>query len=479
VGWHYLKLVLVIASCGVALGTVVGTRLGHAVSEMYVRFFHFPVFEFRLDPAVVAKALLVSGTAAVLGTLGAVFRAVRLPPAEAMRPEPPASYRPTVVERLGLGHWLSPAGRMILRHLERQAVRTIFSVVGIALAVAVLVLGNFMVDALNYVMDTQFAIGQRQDVSVAFIEPTPSRVLSDLKHLPGVTAVEPFRSLPARVRSGHRSRRLGVLGLVPEARLYRLIDIERHPVPIPPDGVVLSAKLAELLGVSVGDPVTLEILDGRRPVRVVPVSGLVTDFTGVAAYMDIRAANRLMEEDDLVSGAYLAADPVRIDELYTRLKNMPSVPNVTVKEAALMSFRSTVAENLLRMRVFNVIFACIIAFGVVYNNARVALAERGRELATLRVIGFTRAEISFILLGELGVVTATAIPAGLLLGWGMAYILITQGYDTEMFRIPLVIDRTTYGFAATVTTTAAIVSGLIVRRGLDNLDLVAVLKSKE
>jgi putative ABC transport system permease protein len=345
--------------------------------------------------------------------------------------------------------------------------------------VAVLVLGNFMVDALNYVMDTQFAIGQRQDVSVAFIEPTPSRVLSDLKHLPGVTAVEPFRSLPARVRSGHRSRRLGVLGLVPEARLYRLIDIERHPVPIPPDGVVLSAKLAELLGVSVGDPVTIEILEGRRPVRAVPVTGLVTDFTGVAAYMDIRAANRLMEEDDLVSGAYLAADPARIDELYTRLKNMPRVPNVTVKEAALMSFRSTVAENLLRMRIFNVIFACIIAFGVVYNNARVALAERGRELATLRVIGFTRAEISFILLGELGVVTATAIPAGLLLGWGMAFILITQGYDTEMFRIPLVIDRTTYGFAATVTTTAAIVSGLIVRRGLDTLDLVAVLKSKE
>jgi putative ABC transport system permease protein len=155
------------------------------------------------------------------------------------------------------------------------------------------------------------------------------------------------------------------------------------------------------------------------------------------------------------------------------------VPSVTIKRAGLESFRDTVAENLLRMRVFNVIFASVIAAGVVYNCARVALAERSRELATLRVIGFTRAEISFILLGELAVVTATAIPLGLAIGYGMAFMLINNAYDTEMFRIPLIVGRQTYGFAATVTTAAAVASALIVRRGLDRLDLIAVLKSKE
>lgn len=479
VGWHFVKLVLVIVACGVAAGTGVGVQLGRAVAVLYTRFFHFPMLEFRLDPGVAAAALLASAGAAVAGTLGSVYRAVRLPPAEAMRPEPPARYRPTLIERAGVGRWLSPAARMILRHLERQWVRTVLSVTGIATAVSVLVLGNFMVDALDEVMETQFSVAQRQDVTVAFAEPTPSRSLDDLRHLPGVVSCEPFRALPARLRSGHRSRRLGVTAIRPGARLYRLVDTGRHVVPLTQGGLVISSKLAEILRVKVGGRVTVEVLEGRRPVVEVPVAGLISDFTGVAAYMDLHAANLLMDEGDLVSGAHLAADPGRIGTLYTALKNTPRVPSVTVKRAALESFRSTVAENLLRMRMFNVIFAVIIAFGVVYNNARIALEERSRELATLRVIGFTRAEISMILLGELAIVTAVAIPAGLILGRGLGWFLITYAYDTEMFRIPLVISRFTYAFAAAVTVAAAAASGMVVRRGLDRLDLVSVLKSKE
>ena len=479
VGWHFLKLVLLIVTTGVLLGTVVGVQLGRAVAVMYTKFFHFPLLEFRIEPSVTVMALLASVGAALGGTIGAVYRAVRLPPAEAMRPEPPARYRPTLLERAGLGRALSPAARMILRHLERQWVRTLLSMIGIAMAVSVLVLGNFMIDALDHVMETQFGIAQRQDVTVAFAEPTPSRVLDDLPHLPGVRACEPFRVLPARLRSGHHFRRLGITAITANGRLYRLVDVQCHLVPLTTDGLVVSSKLAEILAVRVGDNVTVEVLEGRRPVREVRVTGLITDFMGVAAYMDIHAANRLMSEGDMVSGAYLAADPDRIAALYTALKNTPRVPSVSVKAAALESFRSTVAENLLQMRLFNVIFAVIIAFGVVYNNARIALEERSRELATLRVIGFTRAEISLILLGELATVTAVAIPAGLVLGHALGWFLITYAYDTEMFRIPLVINRSTYAFAAAVTAAAAVVSGLIVRRGLDRLDLVAVLKSKE
>ncbi len=269
------------------------------------------------------------------------------------------------------------------------------------------------------------------------------------------------------------------MGVMPDARLYRVMDVHRRPVFLPDDGIVLSEKLAELLGVEPGDLVTVEILEGRRPVREVPVRGLVGDFTGIAAYMNIHAANRLMEEGDVITGAFLAVDSGQMDDLYTELKNSPRVAGVTIKGATLASFRETIAENLLRMRLFNVIFASIIAIGVVYNSARIALSERSRELATLRVIGFTRAEISFILLGELAVLTLVAIPVGLVLGYGMAAVVIQTSYDTELFRIPLVIARSTYGFAASVTAGAALASGLVVRRMLDHLDLVAVLKSKE
>lgn len=479
VGWHYLQFVLLIVLAGVILGTIVGARLGRGVTEMYTRFFHFPVFVFYLDPTVVALAFVVATGAAVVGTLGAVHRAVRLPPAEAMRPEPPALFRQTILERAGLRRILSSTGRMILRNLERQPIRTLLSIIGIALGVAVLILGNFMIDAVDYAMESQFTVAQRQELTVAFVEPGGSRILADVNHLPGVRTCEPFRSLPVHMRNENRSRRLGIMGLRPEGQLYRVMSIHRHPVSLPASGVVLSVKLAEVLDVRVGDRVVIEVLEGRRPVRRVPVTGLVADFAGISAYMDIREVNRLMEEGDLASGAFVAADDADVDVLFTRLKNIPRVASVSVRGTALKTFRSTVAENLLRMRMFNVVFASIIACGVVYNSARIALAERSRELATLRVMGFYRSEISLILLGELTVLTLVAIPVGLLGGYGLAALVIHVAYDTELFRIPLVVSRSTFAFATTITLLAALASGLIVRRMLDRLDLVAVLKSKE
>jgi putative ABC transport system permease protein len=149
-----------------------------------------------------------------------------------------------------------------------------------------------------------------------------------------------------------------------------------------------------------------------------------------------------------------------------------------VKQHSIDSFNKTVGENLGLMKTINLIFACIIAAGVVYNSARISLAERTRELATLRVVGFTRGEISGILLGELAIVTLLAIPLGLVLGRAFAWWMVAA-FDQELFRFPMFISRRTYAWSALVVMAASAVSGLIVRRNLDHLDLVAVLKSRE
>jgi putative ABC transport system permease protein len=351
--------------------------------------------------------------------------------------------------------------------------------VGIALAVSVLILGNFGLDAIEHVIDTQFYLAQHQDMTLTLVEPASAKVLEELTHLPGIRYCEGFRTLPARLRSANHARRVAIQGLDAQGQLNRLMDMERHIVPLPPDGLVLSAKLAEILDVRVGDSVIVEVLEGERPVRDVPVAALLDDFSGLAAYMDIRAANALMREGNVVSGAFLAVDPDQIDRLYTTLKNTPRAASISIKAATLRSFRQTIAENLLRMRTFTVFFAAVIAVGVVYNSARIALSERGRELATLRVIGFTRGEVSLMLLGELALLTLAAIPMGLVVGYALAALVIRVAYDTELFRIPLVISWFTYGFAAVVTLLAALFSGLIARRLLAQLNLVAVLKSKE
>ncbi len=478
IGWHYLEMVLVLVLAGGALGSAAGVWMGSAVTGIFNRYFNFPNLRYTLDPAVIGGGLLVSSGAAVAGTLGAVRRAVRLPPAQAMRPEPPASYRPTLVERLGLGGLFSPAARMALRNLERQPVKSVLGCLGLALAVAVLVLGNFMGDSVLYAMETQYRLAQRQDLTVLFVEPTEARAVHDLAHLPGVRRCEPFRSVGARVRFGPRSRRVSVQGLERQAELNPLIDIYRRRVPLPAAGLVLSRKLAELLAVRVGDTLTVEILEGERPVREIPVADLVDDFVGTTAYVSRPVLNRLLREGPVISGAYLAADPTTLGVLYTKLKRAPRVSGVIVKEAALANFREAVAESLLIMRTINVLFACVIAFGVVYNSARIALAERSRELATLRVIGFTRGEVSRILLGELAVLTVAAVPVGLLLGRLFAAAAASAN-DTELFRIPLVIQPLTYGIATAVTLVAAVASALVVRRRIDELDLVGVLKTKE
>ncbi|MEX0886451.1 MAG: ABC transporter permease, partial [Phycisphaeraceae bacterium] len=403
---------------------------------------------------------------------------MRLPPAEAMRPEPPASFRATFVERLGMQRLLSPVARMVLRQLERRPVRAGLSVLGIAMAVGVLVLGRFTFDAVDYLMYAQFQLAQRQDVTVAFTDPVPGRALYELANLPGVTDVEGQRSVAARLRSGHREHLGGILGIDGRPRLQRVLDAREQEVAVPGEGLMLSETLAAKLAVAPGDVVTVEVLEDRRPVRRVELRSVVHDYAGTNAYMARDALNRLMREDRVVSSAHLRVDEAHLDAVYARLGRTPGVAGVQVRAATLQAFRDTIVESQATFRQFNLAFAVLIAFGVVYNTARVSLSERSRELATLRVLGFTRGEISRILLGELAVLTGLALPLGMVIGYGFAWVAAIA-FETEMFRIPLVVRRETYAIAGLVVLLAATASGLVVRRRLDRLDLVGVLKARE
>ncbi len=478
VGIHYLKLVFAITLVGTAMGTVAGVYLGQLLTQMYTRFYKFPIFYFEVKPSIIVLAVLISYGVALVGTVAALRRAAKLPPAQAMRPEPPANYRPTLVERFGLGFLFPQVVRMILRKLERKPIKSLLSAFGISMAVSVLILGSFTLDAVTFIMDFQFRVAQRQDMTVTFFEPTNNATLHDVDRLPGVVQSESFRAVSTRFRNGHRSRRVGITGLETGNQLFRIFDTDRKVVEIPSEGLMISDKLADLLQVQRGDTVKVEVLEGKRGVYEVPVAAVIKEFSGINAYMNLRALNRMLQEGHVVSGAFVKVDQSQEDAIYQQLKETPKVAGVNIKASMLQSFQETIAENLLVMRVFNIAFASIIAFGVVYNSARISLSEQSRELATLRVIGFSRFEVSSILLGELGVLTLLAIPIGCSIGYGFAY-LATLGMDTEVYRIPLVVNLSTFAFAITTVVVATFLSGLIVRRKIDRLDLVSVLKTKE
>lgn len=478
VGWHYMKMVLAIAAVGTVLGFGLGIWLGRGMTVLYTQFFQFPFLFYEAPIEIYVVGGLVTMLAAALGVASAAGKAVRLAPAVAMQPAPPAVYRRSFLDRAGATALIGQTTRMILRQVARWPVRAGLTVLGIGMSAAIIVSTFFNVDAMNYMLDVTFNQIQRQDATITFFEPTPLSVREEVARLPGVLDAEPFRALAVRFRLGHREKRLGIMGVLPDADLSRLIDHELAPIALPPDGLVVSTKLAEILGARRGDLVRIEIMEGQRLVREARVSAIIEEYMGVTAYMDLRALNRLAGEGPMASGVNVQIDPAYSAALFRALKDSPAVATTTLQSAAIETFEATLQESLFIMTFALAIFAGLISFGVVYNSARISLSERGRELASLRVLGFTRGEVSYILLGEFGLLIVLALPLGCAIGYGLAWLL-AQSIDTELFRIPLVIERTTYGFAICVVVVSGILSGLLARRRIARLDLVAVLKTRE
>jgi putative ABC transport system permease protein len=395
-----------------------------------------------------------------------------------MRPEPPARYRRSLVESRWRPLRLSFATRMIVRTLERQPIKAAASVVGIAFAVAVLFVGLAFFDVMNALIDDQFSNTLRQDAILTFVEPRAGRVVHDVAHLPGVLDIEASRIVPARLRAGTRSRTLAITGLPAAPHLTRVIDRAHGPLELPSDGLVLSQMLGDVLGISAGDTIRVEVLEGRRPVRDVTVAALVDDSLGLQAYMQLEPLHHLLNEGHAASRVAVTMDMDERDRFYAAVKTMPAVAGVAMRDTALQNFRNTMAEHMNLSIFINAVFAAIIAFGVVYNSARVSLSERSHELASLRVLGFTRAEISLILLGEIAILTAVALPAGVGIGYLLGQ-LIMAGFTNELYRLEFVVTLSTIAWAWLTVLAATVVSGLLVRRRLDRLDLVAVLKTSE
>lgn len=476
---HFLKMILFIVLAAVVMGVLSGAWLGLMLSEVYVELFRLPFLNFELQPLRIIQATSITVVAGLLGTLAAVHAAVKLRPAEAMRPESPAVYRQSLIETLGLKRLFSTPTRMILRHLSHKPVKSLLSVLGIALACAILMTGRFQKDTVDFMMDVHYGLSQRDDISLTFSEPTSRKALSELLSLPGVEFGEVFRAVPVRLHHEHLDYRTYIQGFEPGGIIKRLVNTDLKPVELPPSGIVLNEYLAkQILRLELGDLVTVEVLEGSQPVRQVPVVAMVRQYLGVGAYMNLQALNRLMREGNAISGAYLYIDEAQADEIYQRLKQRPGIVGTSLRAQEIENYHRTMDDTMLFWTYISTVFASIIAVGVVYNSARITLTERSRELASLRVLGFSRGEISYILLGELALLTLVAIPPGLLLGRGLcAYI--ARAIENDLYRVPLILEPHTYAFAALVVLIAAAVSGLLVRRRLDRLNLIEVLKTKE
>jgi len=478
IGGHFAKLVVVIALVGLLIGSLSGFWLGRGLTRLYATFYSFPFLIFRHSIDLYLLAGGVTVAAALAGAAKAIWTVVILPPAVAMRPPAPTTYRSFFVsqlQRLGLFSQLSI---MAFRHLIRWPVRSLLTTLGTSLSVALLITSLFSYDSIDFMIDAIFFRADRQDASMTFVSDQGLDAISAVASMPGILRVEPFRQTAVTLRNTHREKRMAIVGLAEDTDLSRVLDLDLNPVSPTSSGVILSERVAEILHLKPGMQVEVELLERDKRTASLTVTGLAQSYVGLTAYMRDDALDRLLRDGRRISGVRVSIDSNELEGLYDAIKQTPMVASIALQGISRVRLRETVEENITTMTAIYVILAIIITFGVIYNSARIQLSERARELASLRVFGFTRSEVSSVLMIELGLIVLFAQP----LGWIVGYLLswsVVPGFENDIFRIPLIIKIATYALASLIVTGAALFSALIVRRRVDRLDLIRVLKTRE
>lgn len=477
---HYLKFVMVIIASGVAAGMAVGAQIGELATTPYARMFHFPYLEYAQDPLVFLEVTVIQLGAGLIGCLHSLHAAAHLPPAVAMRPPPPPVYKRTLLETMLQKVITDQPSRMIMRHIVRWPLRSVMTIFAIAGAMAVLVAPLAMLSSSERMVEVHFFEAERQDMTIAFGRTPSDFAVMDMKQLPGVLNAEPFRNVAARLEFDGKQRRVAVLGRNEINDLSRPLDAEGNPINVPREGIVISVSMAEWLGAKRGDYVTLRFLEGVKPTVQLPIVALSENYMGVTffmTYVHYEVLNNILREGNVINGVYITHDPTQLKPFFKQLKMSPAMVAGITHAGALAALRRA-TDGKARMTYFYVVIAGIIIFGAVYNSARISLAERSRELAGMRLLGYTRSEVSYVLLGELAILTLGALPVGSALGYGLSYLL-TEGTSNYLFRLPLYFKWSSIGYAILVVMAMVAVSGAFMAKRIFNLDLISTLKTKE
>ncbi|MGB5324571.1 MAG: ABC transporter permease [Pseudomonadales bacterium] len=478
IGRHYLGFTLAITTLGVLLGLWLGNWLGQLMTGVYAEHYRFPALVYASSKWQVAAVLALCYAATAAGTLRPVLQAAKMAPAEAMRPQAPVRYRKALPERIGMLGRLPQTSKMILRNLDRQRAKSLLAIAGLSAACAVMMVGNFQQDAVDKMMHVQFKLTQKEDIAISFREAVASKALHSLQVLPGVGLVEGLRIAPVKLRFGHREERSAITAIPQDSKLRQIRSVSLHNIRIPERGLLITDHLAAKLGANVGDTLEIEFLADKRQRQLAEITALSNEYLGMAVYTSLQTLNDMLGSGPAINAALLTLDAEHETEVYRRLRDIPAVLAVNMRETVIEAFNDSLDRILVFFTAVNAALGAIIAFGVVYNTMRIAMAERSRELASLRVLGYTRAEVAYTLLGELALLTLLSLLPGFALG-ALLCELMSLGLQSDLFRVPLVLSPHTYGFSTLVILLSALASGIIILRQIYRLDLVAVLKTRE
>lgn len=478
VAWHYGKSALIFAAAGAIIGSAAGVGFGNGVADLYRDYYHFPRLDFAASPATFISAWLIGFASAAGGALYSVLRAARLAPAAALTPPRPTAFFAAGRTLTAFARRLDAKTRIILRRIVRFPRRAGTTALGVAFAMALLIVARTMPAEMDHLLDINFGVANRQDVTLTFVEARGASALHGVEHLPGVLYAEPFRIDDIVLHNRGRSVRETVFGVPGDARLSRIIGSEARALAPPVSGVALGRALAAKLDARPGDEIRIEQSRGRRVAAYVRVAAIVDPMIGSSAFMELDGLSRLMREPGRISGAHLLMDPAGMRAFNARIKETPAVAGISYVGQAESSMRREFEQGVGIMNFIYAAFAAVMAGGVAFSAARITLAEQERDLATLRVLGFSRREVSYVLIGELTALALLAVPAGCIIGTLLAMWLM-QLFQTDMYAFPFVFNPAGYAFAIAFTLACVLAAAFVVRTGVDKLDMIGVLKARD
>lgn len=471
---HFAQLTLLILTLGCTIGVLLGWLVAEPMAALYATYFRFPEFQFAIRLDALALAISVTATAGFLATVQAVKGAATMAPAEAMRPPKPVSYKPTLIDHASIRIYFSQPTRIMLRSLLRYPTRALLSIIGIGLSGGLILLSNYQFNAVDQMLNTQYRQLYLMDIELTFTEPRAGQSLSTLKAMPGVQYAEGFRQVPVRIEHERKQWRVQLLGIPANGELRK---IGTDPLELPESGVAMTRYLADDLGLRPGDSFDVEVLEGRQQHVQLTIAHVIDEPMGLGVYMQQSSLNRLLFEQNTISGAWLLYDHTQEAELFEALHNTPMIASIGQISRAEADIRGYIKDTVLGVMAVMFVLAGSITFAVVYNNARILFAERARELGTLRVLGFSKGEILRIVMSELGLLVLLAIPVGWALGTLFAW-LMTMALSMDLFRIPFVLHPQSFAFSALGVLIAAVFSMLLMVRRVWNLDMIQSLKTE-
>ncbi len=459
---HYLGYGLVAGVAAALPGLVVGVVLGRWLTTMYTDALGLPLHIVSLHVATMVIAVVAGVAATALAAWGPARAAARTMPAEAMRVAPAAHGSRSLLERVVPPMRDLPARwRMVVRGLGRNPRRAIFTVVGVAVSLSLVLVFAGLRDTVANVLERQYGTVDRSDGQLYATSGKTGELVAAARRDPAVAAAEPFARVEVTLSNGDKSFDTILVGLPTDTRMHRFVEPGGKPTALPASGVLLGRGLGNLLSIHPGDELTVTAGDGTQLVE--RVAGFV-DLTHAAG--SERDSGALIE---LRSG-------VARETVTHRLGQLPGAAAYFDNAALEATMRDAFQIMDVLVGVM-LLFAIVMAGALLYNAMSANLAERSVELGTLNAAGMSRGILGRLVASENLLLTAIGIPIGLVAGIGIARWFMSN-YENLGYRWELRMQPSTIVLVVLALIAASVVAQWSTWRGLKRINVATIVRER-